>query len=85
MLVPYGRPGRSFKVFILRYGLLMDLFNKRQKAGERKLRHNLETFLPCRKTMPGWLECLTIRKRFLLSQEQLFITENGLEAGTAPS
>ena len=32
MLVPCGRPGRSFKVFTFKYGLLMDLFNQRQKA-----------------------------------------------------
>ena len=73
MLVPCGRPGRSLKMFTLKYGLLMDLFNKRQKAGERKLRHNLETFLPCRKTVSGWLERLLVRQRLLLSQKQLLL------------
>ena len=73
MLVPCGRPGRSLKVFTLKYGLLMNLFNKRQKAGERKLRHNLETFLPYRKTVSGWLERLSVRQRLLLSQKQLLL------------
>tara|TARA_B100001027_G_scaffold13149_1_gene7953 strand:- start:177 stop:362 length:186 start_codon:yes stop_codon:yes gene_type:complete len=56
MLVPCGRPGRSLNEFTLKYGLLMDLFNKRQKAGEKTVRHNLETFLSHRKALPGWLE-----------------------------
>ena len=41
--------------------------------GERKLRHNLETFLPCRKTVSGWLERLLVRQRLLLSQKQLLL------------
>jgi len=41
--------------------------------GERKLRHNLETFLPCRKTVSGWLERLPVQQRLLLSQKQLLL------------
>ena len=46
---------------------------KQKIRGERKLRHNLETFLPCRKTVSGWLERLPVRRRLLLSQEQLLL------------
>ena len=51
----------------------MDLFNKRQKAGERKLRHNHETFLPCRPTLSGGLERLSVQQRLHLPQEQLLL------------
>ena len=46
---------------------------KQKIRGERKLRHNLETFLPCRKTVSGWLERLPVRQGLLLSQEQLLL------------
>ena len=46
---------------------------KQKIRGERKLRHNLETFLPCTKTVSGWLEHLSVRRRLLLSQEQLLL------------
>ena len=46
---------------------------KQKIRGERKLRHNLETFLPCTKTVSGWLEHLSVRQRLLLSQEQLLL------------
>ena len=46
---------------------------KQKIRGERKLRHNLETFLPCTKTVSGWLERLSVRQRLLLSQEQLLL------------
>ena len=46
---------------------------KQKIRGERKLRHNLETFLPCTKTVSGWLERLPVRQRLLLSQEQLLL------------
>ena len=46
---------------------------KQKIRGERKLRHNLETFLPCTKTVSGWLEHLSVRQQLLLSQEQLLL------------
>ena len=46
---------------------------KQKIRGERKLRHNLEIFLPCRKTVSGWPERLLVRQRLLLSQEQLLL------------
>ena len=70
MLVPCGRPGRSLKEFTLKYGLLMDLFNKRQKAGERKLRQKYETYLSCRPAWSGGLECIYLQSWLHLSQEQ---------------
>ena len=75
MLVPCGRPGRSFKVLMLKYGLLMDLFNKRQKAGKIEMRQKHEPYLSRRPALSGWLERLSVRQRLHLSQEQfLFLS-----------
>ena len=58
MLVPCVRPGRSLKMFALKYGLLMELFNKRQKTGENKMRLEYDTFLSRRTPTSGGLECI---------------------------
>ena len=53
-------------------------------TGERKLRHNLEIFLPCRKPYQvGWNAFVFDNNCYYL--RKAFITKNGYEAGTAPS
>ena len=47
--------------FLMKYGLLMDLFNKRQKTGKITMRQEYATFLSRRPGLSDRLECIYLK------------------------